>query len=55
MNTRREGLVQVKAELPLELKRRVKATLALRGETFTHWLIVRLEAWLKEIENTKET
>ena len=43
-------VVQIKAEIPRDLKRRAFAALALRDEKFTQWLRLQLEAWLREVE-----
>jgi hypothetical protein len=39
-----EELIQVKAEVPRMLKRRVFAALALRDERFNHWLRTQMES-----------
>lgn len=45
-----QGLVQVKAEIPRELKRRAFAVLALREQRFNRWLRGQLEALLQQGE-----
>ena len=45
-----EGLVQVKANIPRDLKRRTFAEFALREEKFNRWLRAQMEAWLQRIE-----
>jgi hypothetical protein len=47
-------VVQIKAEIPRDLKRRAFAALALRDEKFTRWLRLQLEAWLREVEESNE-
>jgi hypothetical protein len=49
-----QGLVQVKAEIPRDLKRRAFAVLAWREERFNHWLCGQLERWLKEMEESQK-
>lgn len=44
------GLVQVKATIPRDLKRRAFAVLALREEKFNGWLRRELETLLQETE-----
>ncbi len=40
--------VQVKAEIPRNLKRQVFAKLALRDEKFNRWLRTQMELWLAD-------
>ena len=50
-----EELIQVKAEFPRMLKRRVFAALALRDERFNHWLRTQMEILLQPVvEEGKE-
>jgi len=49
-----EGFVQVKADVPRELKRRAFAAFALREEKFARWLRTQLEQWLEELQATEE-
>jgi len=46
--------VQVKAEIPRELKRRAFAALALREETFNRWLQRALAAFLQESDQPQQ-
>lgn len=46
-------LVQVKAEIPRELKRRTFAALALNDEKFSRWLRVQMEAYLQGGKGTE--
>jgi len=46
-----EEFVQVKADVPRELKRRVFAAFALREEKFNRWLRMQMEIWLQEVED----
>jgi hypothetical protein len=41
--------VQIRADIPVELKRRTFAVLALRGLPFNRWLQERMEEWLDEV------
>jgi hypothetical protein len=43
-----EGFVQVKADVPRDLKRRAFAVLALREERFNRWLATQLEVLVQE-------
>jgi hypothetical protein len=45
-----EPLVQVKAEIPRDLKRRTFARLALQGVRFNTWLRRQMLRWLEETE-----
>ena len=45
-----EEFVQVKADVPRDLKRRAFAVFALRDEKFARWLRTQLEVWLQEVE-----
>jgi hypothetical protein len=45
-----EECVQVKADVPRDLKRRAFAALALREEKFNRWLRIQMEEWLQEVE-----
>ncbi len=47
-------VVQIKAEIPRDLKRRAFAAFALRDEKFTRWLHIQLEAWLKEVGQNQQ-
>jgi hypothetical protein len=47
-------LVQVKAEIPRDLKRRTFAELALREVRFNHWLQTQMVQWLNTIEGRYE-
>jgi hypothetical protein len=47
-------VVQIKAEIPRDLKRRAFAAFALRDEKFTRWLRLQLEAWLREVDENNE-
>jgi hypothetical protein len=47
-------VVQVKAVIPRGLKRRVFSVLALREETFTHWLLEQMEILLMIGERRRE-
>ena len=49
-----QDVVQVKAMVPCQLKRRAFSVLALRGEKFSRWLCAQMEAWLQEVEQTDE-
>ena len=42
-------LVQVKATIPRERKRRAFAALAEREQKFRNWLEIHLETWLQQI------
>jgi hypothetical protein len=44
-----EGFVQIKADVPRDLKRRAFAALALREERFNHWLKRQLEELLRAL------
>lgn len=44
-------LVQVKAEIPRELKRRTFAAFALREEKFARWLRSQMEAYANQTED----
>lgn len=41
--------VQIRADIPVELKRRTFAVLALRGLPFNRWLQEQMQAWLEEV------
>ena len=43
-------LVQVNAEIPRMLKRRLFSALALRDQKFTKWLNHQAETWLRQAE-----
>ena len=45
-----EEFVQVKADVPRDLKRRAFAALALREEKFNRWLRTQMETLLQEVE-----
>jgi hypothetical protein len=47
-----EGFVQVKAEIPRELKRQAFVALAAREQKFSHWLRTQLESWLQQVAAT---
>jgi hypothetical protein len=47
-------VVQVKAMIPRELKRRAFVVLAAREEKFSGWLRTQLGTWLREVENADE-
>jgi hypothetical protein len=53
-----EGLhmdgVQVKAVVPRALKCQVFSVLALREQTFRHWLSQQMQAWLEEMEESNK-
>jgi hypothetical protein len=48
-------VVQVKAAIPRELKRRAFAALALRDEKFNRWLRSQMETWLQAVEEPERT
>jgi hypothetical protein len=43
-------LAQVKADVPLALKRRTFSALALQGKFFNKWLEEQMQRWLDEVE-----
>ena len=45
-----QDVVQVKAEIPRDLKRRAFSALALRERKFAHWLRDSLQHWVEEAE-----
>ena len=47
-----EGFVQVKAEIPRDLKRRTFAAFALREEKFAQWLRTQMEVYVQQVEGT---
>jgi hypothetical protein len=47
-------LVQVKAEIPRELKRQVFSLFALREEKFNRWLQRQMEIWLQQEGTAKD-
>ena len=47
-------LVQVKAEIPRELKRQVFALFALRDQRFNRWLQTQMETWLQQEGTAKD-
>jgi len=49
-----EGFVQVKADVPRDLKRRAFAALALREQRFNWWLRTQMEEWLRQVETDSE-
>jgi hypothetical protein len=49
-----EGFVQVKADVPRDLKRRTFAAFALREEKFARWLRAQMVAYIDEVEERGE-
>ena len=49
-----EVITQVKADVPMALKRRTFSALALRGQFFNQWLQQQMQRWLDEVEREEQ-